>query len=64
MARSLHSQADRRHGENILQKGATWVQRGVGTVMAAKGAWDTARQLYSFAAEAAPYVRAGLSMMA
>ena len=37
---------------------AHYVQRGVHGVMAAKGAWDTARTLYGLASAAAPYVAA------
>ena len=39
---------------------AHFVQRGVGGIMAAKGAWDTARTIYGLASAAAPYVAAAL----
>ena len=37
---------------------AHYVQRGVRGVLAAKGAWDTARTIYGIASAAAPYVAA------
>ncbi len=37
---------------------AHYVQRGVHGVLAAKGAWDTARTIYGIASAAAPYVAA------
>ena len=39
---------------------AHYIQRGVQGVMAAKGAWDTARTLYGMASAAAPYIAAAL----
>ena len=39
---------------------AHFVQREVGGIMAAKGAWDTARTIYGLASAAAPYVAAAL----
>ena len=39
-------------------KVAHYVQRGVHGVLAAKGAWDTARTIYGIASAAAPYVAA------
>ena len=37
---------------------AHYVQRGVHGVLAAKGAWDTARTIYGIASAAAPYIAA------
>ena len=39
---------------------AHYVQRGVHGIMAAKGAWDTARTLYGMAEAAAPYITAAI----
>ena len=39
---------------------AHFVQRGVGGIMAANGAGDTARTIYGLASAAAPYVAAAL----
>ena len=39
---------------------AHYVQRGIQGVMAAKGAWDTARTLYGIGSAAAPYIAAAL----
>ena len=37
---------------------AHYVQRGVHGILAAKGAWDTARMIYGITSAAAPYVAA------
>ena len=64
MARRIHHQSNRSFGESPLQKATTFVQRGVGAIMAVKGIYDTGRQIYGLAQAAAPYVSAGAAMLA
>ena len=64
MARRFHHQSNRSFGESPLQKATTFVQRGVGVILAAKGLIDTGRQIYGLDQAAAPYVLAGAAMLA
>ena len=59
MAFSQHGKTGRPFGLGA-SRALHHVQRGVGGIMAAKGAWDTARTIYGLASAAAPYVAAAV----
>ena len=58
MAFKQHGETGRSFGEGAA-RALNYVQRGVGGIMAAKGAWDTAHT-NGLASAAAPYVAAAL----
>ena len=57
MAFSQHGETRRSFGEGA-SRALHYVQRGVGGIMAAEGAWGTARTIYGIASDAAPCVAA------
>ena len=52
-------QSDRSFGSTLTR----WVQRGLGTVAAAKGIDDTAKTIYSVGQAIAPYAGAALALV-